>query len=183
MGVLKKRNVRNKYNTSEQSIPPHICNINHVSSSGSMEVELSFILLEKKYKETNEHVIIQKIVTDDDTTMRCKCKNIRDGGKLPDAIHCPEFLADHGHRVKVKVRKVFAAFSKTKDITKIKYIDALRLKNYTACYISQAWKGDFTTFCRNAMAPVEDIFRNYAFCDVTCCWARDLDEQMHKIIV
>ena len=115
--------------------------------------------------------------------MRYKCKNIKDGGKLPDAIPCPGFLTDPGHRVKVMVRKAFTAVSKTKYITKIKYIDALRLKKYTACYIFQARKADFTTFCCSAMAPVDHMFWNHAFFDEAWCWARDLDEQMHKNIV
>ena len=72
-----------------------------------MEAKLALDLLKEIYVVMNEKVRVGEIVTDDDSTLRAYCRNVCNGGKLPDNIPQPVFLADPGHRVKVMVAPVF----------------------------------------------------------------------------
>ena len=79
--------------------------------------------------------------------MRAHCANIINGGKLNDDVPQPQFLADPSHRVKVMSKPLFAMATKTKDPTKLKMIDAMRMKKYTRCYITQNRQGNVQNLC------------------------------------
>ena len=71
--------------------------------------------------------------------------------------------------------------SVTRNPDEIKTIDALRLKKYTACYISQNRDGNFEKFVQNARAPIEYLFANHEFCDNSWCWSKEIDEVKMKV--
>ena len=111
--------------------PEHDCTINHEGSSGSMEAKLALRLTEEIYRKKNGRVYLQKIVSDDDSTMRSLLRHQKnnDKGKLPIDIPEPLFLADPGHRIKVMSKPFFKMVTTTKDPSTCKMIDALRIKN------------------------------------------------------
>ena len=119
-------------------------------------------------------VYVEEIVTDDDSTMRSHCKNKKNGGNLPDEIPQPIFLADPSHRIKVMCKPIFAMVSNNKDPDQCKLIDATRIKRYTGYYIRQNRNKSIDEFIRNARAPIEHLFNNHEFCNLSWCWAKDL---------
>jgi hypothetical protein len=165
-GVLQKQcSTCNSYRKRDLPIPNHPCNINHDGSSGSMETLLCKDLIEEICEETIGRVMVGQVVSDDDSTLRSVCSSHSKGGKLYDGVDEPEFLADPAHRTKVMAKPIFALVKKTRKQDEVKKVDALRLKKYISCYINQYWNGDFDYFVSNAMAPVEHLFDNHAFCD------------------
>ena len=62
---------------------------------------------------------------------------MRNGGKLPDTIIQPIFLADTSHRIKVMCKPIFSLNSGTKDPDKRKSVDVKQIKQYTSYYIRQ----------------------------------------------
>ena len=80
------------------------------------------------------------------------------------------------------VKGVFAKATKTKNPNKIKTIDAMRLKKYVGCYISQNRNGCFKKFVRNARAPVEHLFDDHSFCDSTWCWSKEIEQTVDEIM-
>ena len=147
-----------------------------------MEANLALILLEEVFNETAGKIYVAEMVTDDDSTIRSHCKNINMGGKLPDCIPQPLFLADPSHRIKVMAAPVFKLVSSSKDPDRVKNIDALRLKKYFSCYINQNRSISFQYFRDNAFAPAEHLFDNHEFCDAAWCWSKDLMEKSHLLI-
>ena len=185
-GVLKKRcSTCMRHDGLVDHLPQHKCNVNHSGSSGSMESKLALCMVTDICRETNGAANVGELVTDDDSTMRAnlKHKTNNNKGKLDDNVPEPTFLADPGHRVKVMVKKLFARVSKNKDPNKIKNIDALRIKKYTACYITQKRTGDFGDFVRNALAPVEHMFDNHIYCDSSWCWSKEVQDKVHRILL
>ena len=183
MGVKKKRcRTCLMYNEDGAIMPPHNCNVNHEGSSGSMEGDLCLDLLNLINSETDEKVFVSHLVTDDDTTLRANCANENKGGKLPNNIKQPHFLADPSHRIKVMAKPIFAMVTNNKDQSKLKMIDALRIKKYIGCYILQNRNKDFNTFVRNASAPIEHMFNNHAFCDSSWCPSKEMNEKVHKLL-
>ena len=100
-----------------------------------MEAGLAFDLVIKIHEMFKGLVYVKEIITDNDSTMRSHLKNIMNGGKLPDTIIQPIFLADPSHQIKVMCKPVFAMISKTKDPDKCKSVNATRIKRYTSYYI------------------------------------------------
>lgn len=80
-----------------------------------MEAGLVMQLVLKINKMFDGLVYVREIVTDDDSTMRAYLKNHKNGGKLPDNIIEPIFLADPSHLIKVMLKPIFAMISNTKD--------------------------------------------------------------------
>ena len=106
--------------------------------------------------------------------MCAHCANKRNGGKLKNNVPQPQFLADPSHRVKVMSKPLFAMTTKTKDPTKLKMIDAMRMEKYIGYYITQNMS--------NAIAPVEHLFDEHSFCDSSWCYSKEIEESVHKII-
>ena len=120
-------------------------------------------------------------MTDDDSTMRSHLRNIINGGKLPDDIIQPNFLADPSHRVKVMCKAIFAMVSDTKDPDKCKTVDATRIKRYTSYYIRQNRSGPLLDFVANAKAPIEHLFNDHTWCNPSWCWSKEVQENEDKI--
>ena len=79
-----------------------------------MEALLRTEMIEEMQNISNGRVIVEDIVTDDDSTLHCHCCSQNNGGKLRDRIRVPKFLADSAHRTKVMAKPVFAFVSKQK---------------------------------------------------------------------
>ena len=178
----KKCSFCDTYLKMDLAVPLHKCNANHDGSSGSMESTLCRQMLEEVTESTNSRVSVGTLVTDDDSTLRSHCKLHENGGKLRAGVPEPTFLADPSHRVKVMLKPIFALVSSTKNPDEVKHVDALRLRKYTSCYITRHRTDDFTSFFRNARAPVEHLFSNHEFCDASWCWTKEIDERLHNVI-
>ena len=110
----------------------HDCQINFEGSSGAMEAAVALELCIQLHDGDYE-VFVEKIVSNDDSTMRA---HLCHDGKLLPRIDAPTFLADPSHRIKVMAQPLFKlAKGESKDPEKCKKIDALRLKKYIGCWI------------------------------------------------
>jgi hypothetical protein len=181
MGVMKKR-CRICMRSSRCGVEPpvHSCVVNHFGSSGAMESTLALKLTKQIFEDSKHRVYLEEIVTDDDSTLRSHLQNEHKGGKLPDMIPQPKFLADPSHRIKVMISPIFKLVTKTKDPSKCKNLDALRLKKYTGCYFSQSRNKPLKEFISSALAPVEHLFNSHTWCDPSWCWAKSLDDVTYK---
>ena len=179
----KKRALCLSHKKRDLLIRGHECNSNHSGSSGSMDALLCRQMLEDLYDRTCAKVSIGDIVSDDDSTFRKHCSSASKGGKLKEGVCEPKFLADPSHRTKVMVKPVFNLVTKTKKLDEVKMIDTLRFKKYVSCYITQNRNGDFEKFVNNAKAPVEHLFDNHEFCDHTWCYAKEISNKTHEIIL
>ena len=112
----------------------------------------------------------------DDSTLRSNYQADNNGGYLLPTVPPPEFLCDPTHRIKRMVSLIFKIIKNTKDPQKIKTIDALRLKKYMTCYITQYRSKDWSTFYNNRNAPLEHLFNCHIYCDASWCWAKQLDD-------
>ena len=148
-----------------------------------MESILCHDLLTHLHDSTCGKINIGQLVTDDDSTLRQHCSSVENGGKLRTEINQPTFLADPSHRCKVMLKKIFGLVTATRKADEVKNIDALRLRKYTGCYITQNRNGDFDTFVKNARAPVEHLFSNHEFCDLSCCWFKEIEDIRHGMMV
>ena len=106
----------------------------------------------------------------------------KNGETLTNNIKQPHFLADPSHRIKVMAKPIFAMVTNNKDQSKLKMIDALRIKKYIGCYILQNRNKDFNTFVRNAVAPIEHMFNDHSFCDTSWCPSKEMDEKVHNLL-
>ena len=111
--------------------------MNHTGSSGAMEASLALDLITELFDKWKGRIYVQKLVSEDDSTMRSllQHKNVHDKGQLPAAIPPPIFLCDPSHRIKVMAKPIFKLVRKCKDPTKCKTIDALRIKKYIGCFV------------------------------------------------
>ena len=87
----------------------------------------------------------------------------------------PKLLADLSHQIKVIIALIFKLITKTKDPSKCKNLDALRLNKYTGCYFSQSRNKPLNDFIAGALAPVEHLFNSHIWCVSDWCWAKNLD--------
>ena len=103
--------IANKYGNDPKS---HYCTVNHTRSSGSMEVSLALDLTADLFNKTNGRIYLEKIVSDDDSTMRSLLKHntLHDKGKLLLNIPQPLFLADPSHCIKVISKPIFKIVTK-----------------------------------------------------------------------
>ena len=104
------------------------------------------------------------------------------GGKLPDTIIQPTFLADPSHRIKVMCKPIFGMISETKDPDKCKTVDATRIKRYASYYIRQNRTKPLLDFVANAKAPIEHLFNDHSWCDSSWCWSKELEDNEQKIV-
>lgn len=72
-----------------------------------MESGLSLLLVVGMDDKLNGSIYIKRIVSDDDSTLRLHCKNIRHGGKLPNKILQAGFLVDPSHMIKYTLKPIF----------------------------------------------------------------------------
>ena len=119
-----------KANTRNLPAEPHKCQVNWSGSSGAMESSLALNLISDVFKKYGGNVFVEKVVSDNDSTMQSHCKSEKKGGKLDDNIPEPMFLADPSHRIKIMVKPIFELCQSppVKDPGRCKTINCLRLK-------------------------------------------------------
>ena len=159
----------NKNNFEQTQAHLAVCNVNSTGSSGAMESQLALDLTVQVFEESDGHVYVAEILSDDDSSMRALVQHVGGGGKLQDAIPEPEFRADPSHCIKVMSKPIFKMVTKTKDPTKCKQIDALRVKKYTGCMIYKNKDLPINEFVINAKAPIEHLFNNHQWCHEDWC--------------
>ena len=161
----------------------HTCSVNHTGSSGSMKASVVLDLTKYIFNNSNGEVYLNALVNDDESTMRSllqHCTN-HEIGKLPIEIPQPIFLADPSHRIKVISKPFFKMVDKTKDPTKCKTIDALRLKKYLGCYIYKNSHLDLNEFVMKSRASIEYLFNCHEWCDSEWCYAKALTEKLQDV--
>ena len=96
------------------------------------------------YKKSERKVFLEKIVSDDDSTMRVVLKHPKfkkreptvplknSVGKLPTHIPEPKWLADPSHRCKVVASAIYALSSKSQKLSMVNKLDAMKSKNILA---------------------------------------------------
>ena len=117
--------------------------------------------------------------------MRAHCRSKDNGGKLPEGIPEPRFLADPSHRIKCMSKPIFNMVTSppVKDPGRAKNIDACRVKKYSGCCIAKNKMISLDEFCSKAKAPIEHLFNCHTWCDAEWCWAKELDEATHKMMM
>ena len=155
---------------------------NHTGLSGSMKSSLALKLIEKLHEDTKQKVYVHELVTDDNATTRTILTHTHKKCRLSRNVPQPVFLADPCHRVKAMVKPIFARVSKTKDLNRIRNIDAMRIKKYTSYHIMQNRQDNLEKFVANATAPIEHLFNNHIYCDSSWCWSREIEDKVDEII-
>ena len=164
-------------NSLNRPVEQHDCDINWEGASGWMEAAVALGLCIDLHDNIGYDIYISSIVSDDDSTMRAHIQHAPKGGKLPDNIPAPKFLADPSHRIKVMSSSIFKlAQGESKDSKRCKKIDAMRLKKYIGCFIYQKRDLPNDQFVRKLKAPVEHMFNCHDFCDPEWCWAKQPDD-------
>lgn len=72
-----------------------------------MEIAIALNLTVAVHGTMNDHVFVETIVSDNDSTMRSHLRHTTNGGKLPDLVPEPEFKADPSHRIKAMASPIF----------------------------------------------------------------------------
>ena len=186
-GLIIGLDVRGKkcakcHQANKKNLPvrDHKCPINYEGSSGAMESKVALSLTEQIFNNSNGHLYVKHLVSDDDSTMRSLLTHQNENnkkGRLPEQIPAITFYADPSHRVKVMAKPVYGKVTDTKDPTKCKKHDADRLKKYIGCYISKSKHLPLEEFCLKARAPVEHLFNCHEWCDGSWCWAKELSDK------
>ena len=109
MGVKKKKcSICNKVNKADNvPVKAHKCAINWTGASGAMESSLALDLISNISLNSSNRIYVKDMVSDDDSTMRKHCQTKENGGKLPDGVAQPRFLADPSHRIKCMSMPIF----------------------------------------------------------------------------
>ena len=59
----------------------------------------------------------------------------------------------------------------------------MRVKTYIGCYIYKNRHLPLDEFVRRARAPIEHLFDCHEWCDKEWCWAKELDDAQHKVVI
>jgi hypothetical protein len=177
-----------KQEESEQEVivGNHVCPHNHDGSSGSMEsLALVDMIKELWFKY---HVAVDRIVTDDDSSMAANCRRSseqNDKGMLPHPIKEPMFVADPAHRKKTLRNKLYKLLSQKKDDRlDLSAMDIVRLCKNFIYYIRSSTNMDEDERVRKAAVIYEHHFDCHDYCGNFCRRKLELetgdDEQSEK---
>ena len=102
-----------------------------------MKSGLALLLTVDTFEKLNELICISHIVSEDNSTIKLHCTNIRHGGKLPNKILQPDFLTDPSHKIKCMLNSIFNLCTSlpVEDPGHCKNVNGCRLKNYTAYFV------------------------------------------------
>ena len=148
----------------------HMCPRNFDGHAKAMESEAALELISDLFHSTNGRLFAEKLVGDDDSTMKVYCSH---KGGLDKNIPEPSWLADPSHRVKVMTKPLFALAYKRKSESPVTKSDAMRLKLYIAAFIrsNRNKKGiSAEEFSKSIWCTVEHLFDNHEFCSDEFCW-------------
>ena len=122
----------------EEPMEHEDCPRNYLTgSSKAMEANSALDIILELHKKG---VLVEYIVSDDDSTMRAHLKHegTSKNAALPKDVHQPIFLCDPSHRIKVMVKDIFPLALMRDSKSEYKKIDALRLKNTLAVVLVKA---------------------------------------------
>ena len=111
---------------------------------------------------------------DDDTITRSHIKEDlgpKTRGCLPKNLAGIKIVADPSHRIKTMCSPIYKMISDTKDPSKCKKIDSLRVKKYISYYIYQNKSSPLEDLVKRARAPIEHLFNMQKWCDPVGCWS------------
>ena len=148
-----------------------------------MDTAVAMDLIVAVYEKMDGRVYCDVLVSDDDSTMRSHLQHSENGGKLDNSTPQPDFLADPSHRIKVMATPIFKLVKDTKNPHECKKIDAMQVKTYIGCYIYQNRHLPSDEFVRRARDPIEHLSDCHEWCDAEWCWAKELDNSRHKVIL
>jgi len=191
-----------KHEVHEQ-VPEHECVKNYDGSSGSMEPMAVLDMYISLYDQKS--VVVGRIVTDDDSTIKAKLKYSNDTwmeknnttikpkiinsngkqvvrpdhGEIPARMPEPSFDADPNHRKKLVGKVLWGLAKKKVDEKKtMTKCDAMRLQR---CYLFMARQLKYKTtdddMLKSAQAVLEHHFDNHAHCGDWCVRKDQTDEQ------
>ena len=166
----------------EEPMEHEDCPRNYLTgSSKAMEASAALEIVSDLHKK---EVLVENIVSDDDSTMRAHLKHedTAKNAKLPKDVHQPIFLCDPSHRIKVMVKDFFALALMSDSKSECKKIDALRLKKYFGCWIGKSKLLQFEKFKELSKAPVEHLFGCHEWCSADWCFSADVDKSRECIV-
>lgn len=184
----------NRRHTEDEQVPEHACSKNWDGSSGSMEPQAILDMVVRLNRD--EQVIVDTIVTDDDSAIKAKCKwsnadhchnnntdeipmiinrngNLTkrpDKGMLPSDMEEPKFLADPNHRKRTLKGELYRLVNKkVADRHTLTKCDVLRISMNFA-YMARTLKEDMTddVIVERAKAVLEHHFDNHEHCGDWC---------------
>jgi hypothetical protein len=79
-------------------VPNHACRTNYEGSSGGMEPDAALEMIQAIQELTSSAIHVATLCADDDTSLRCLIRNVRDGGELKDSYITPSVVSDPGQR-------------------------------------------------------------------------------------
>ena len=109
-GVLAKKCAKcSRATRAGLDTSPHVCSTNHEGLSGPIEAKLALKLTVELFEKKKSNMHLNKIINDNDSTMRSLLQHTsnHDKGKVPKNIPEPVFLADPSHRIKVMSKPFF----------------------------------------------------------------------------
>ena len=86
-------------------------------------------------KDLDRRIHVEKLVTNDDSSIRFHLRHTTNGGKLEADLPQSKFLTDPSHRIKTMYSTIYKMAINTKDPNKRKKIYHLRVNKYTSCYL------------------------------------------------
>ena len=165
--------VCNHYKNAKSSkVRDHDCVMNCQNSSKAMEADGCLELVEHVSETYQSSVYVYIIVSDDDSTMKAIVNHESNGakkGRLKPNIPVPKWKADPTHRTKVVAKPIYALASMTLKESKVRRLDAMRVKKNYAYFIKQTRCKSFEEMKQQRYAPIEHIFDNHEFCHAEWC--------------
>ena len=177
----------------DEAVPAHECLVNHDGSPGSMEPIAVLDMYKQMYDE--HQVIVETLITDDDSTIKAKLKwsnanhmannnsNVvptiinsggnevvrPDYGEVPAYMPEPTFLADPGHRKKTLKGVLYKLEQQKKaDKKTMTKCDCVRISTNFA-YMTRTLPGvDESEWVDRGKAVLEHHFDNHEFCGSFC---------------
>jgi len=186
-----------------EAVPEHDCVKNYDGSSGSME-PMAVLEMHTRLHD-DKSVVVGRIVTDDDSTIKAKLKHSNntwmeknnttikpriinsngnevvrpDYGEIPGHMPEPSFDADPNHRKKLVGKVLWALASKNvKDKKTMTKCDAMRLQRYYSFMARQLkYKSTDEEMLKSAQAVLEHHFDNHECCGDWCVRKDQTDDQ------
>ena len=181
-------------------VPAHQCTANHDGSSGAME-PLAVLEMYKRLYDDNQ-VVVEYIISDDDSSIRSKLKwshagytangvdiptylakdgkykKKQDHGEIPSYMPMPSFVADPSHRKKTLKGELFRMFySKVATKKTLTKCDIYRISQNFA-FMSRTLPGvDPSEYVDRGKAVVEHHFDNHQYCGEFCNRKKQTDAQ------
>ena len=149
-----------------------MCFINYEGSSGGMEPEAALEMIQNIQNNTKNAIFISTICADDDTTLRCIIKNVRDGGKLQDNLKSPCPVSDPGHRIKNTTGVVWKLCLQPLSLSSVRKPMARTFEFGMRAAMRGNCSKDINKFQDATKAPLLHMFNIHTHCTESFCSIR-----------